>query len=81
MAKKKTKKNTNKKTSSQTINKKKIVRILLPIGIVAVAIYLLYTIIHLIIVPTDAFIIKNDVIVEEESTIRICNKRRKNSKR
>lgn len=62
-------------------NKNKIIKILLPISIIAIIIYLLYTIIHLIIIPTDMFIIKNDVISTEETTIRIRNKRRKNSKR
>lgn len=80
MAMKKTRENASKKTSPQKINKKKIIRVLLPISIVAIIVYLLYTIIHLIIVPTDMFVIRNDIISAEETTIRICNKRRKNGK-
>lgn len=69
MATKKTKMSKNKKKSSYKINKKKIVKILLPISILTIAIFILYTIINLIIVPTEMFIIKNDTISTEEGSI------------
>ena len=69
MATKKTKMSKSKKKSSYKINKKKIVKILLPISILTIAIFILYTIINLIIVPTEMFIIKNDTISTEEGSI------------
>lgn len=69
MATKKTKMSKNKKKSLYKINKKKIVKILLPISILTIAIFILYTIINLIIVPTEMFIIKNDTISTEEGSI------------
>ncbi len=69
MATKKTKMSKSKKKSSYKNNKKKIVKILLPISILTIAIFILYTIINLIIVPTEMFIIKNDTISTEEGSI------------
>lgn len=70
MATKKTK--VSKKTHNkklQKINKKKIGEILLPASVLAIAIFILCTIINLIIVPTEMFVIKNDMISLEESVI------------
>lgn len=65
----------SKKKSSYKINKKKTIKILLPISMLAILVLILYTIINLIINPTEMFVIKNDTISTEESAIRICNKR------
>ncbi|MBQ2917335.1 MAG: hypothetical protein IJE59_04110 [Clostridia bacterium] len=73
MATKKTKVSKNSKKphnkKSRKINKNKISRVLLPATALAIGMFILYTIINLIIVPTEMFVIKNDTISSEESVI------------
>lgn len=57
------------KEKINNISKSKTLKILLPICIVSIIIYILYTVIRLIIVPTDMFIIENGTISSEESTV------------
>lgn len=66
MATKKTKQSKNKEVRK---SKNKIAKIILPITTISIVIFILYTIINLIIVPTDMFVIKKDIILSEESAI------------
>ncbi len=62
----------NKETNSKkkiNIDKKKILKILLPVCIIGVVIYALYMIIQLIIVPADMIVIENGTIFSEESAV------------
>lgn len=70
MAKKKT-----KNVKSKKINKKDIVKMLIPLIGVIIFIYVLYKIISLIVVPTDIVMIENGTIFNEEDAVRLCNKR------
>ena len=70
MAKRKKKNKKNYKA-----NKKDIIKMLIPFIVAATFIYVLYKIIRLIIVPTDIVMIENGTIFNEESAIRICDKR------
>ena len=60
---------TSRKQKRKKTNKKDIVKMLIPLGAAIVFIYVLYRIIKLIIVPTDMFMIVNDTIFNEESTV------------
>ena len=59
MAKKKSKKN----------NKKRIIELILLASIVTLIIYVIYSIISLAVVPTEVFMVQNDTISQQESTI------------
>lgn len=62
----------NKETNSKkkfNIDKKKILKILLPVCIIGVVIYALYMLIQLIIVPADMIVIENGTIFSEESAV------------
>lgn len=59
MAKKKSKKN----------NKKRIIELILLASIVTLIIYVIYSIISLAVVPTEVFMVQNDTISQEESSI------------
>ena len=48
---------------------------LIPIIAIVFLAYIIYKIIELIIAPTNIFMIENDTIFDEESAIRLCNKR------
>lgn len=63
----KNKEKSNKKKFN--IDKKKILKILLPVCIIGVIIYALYMIVQLIIVPTDMIVIENGTIFSEESAV------------
>lgn len=60
---------------SKKTNKKDIIKMLIPLIVAVIFIYVLYKIIKLIIVPTDIVMIENGTIFNEESAIRICYKR------
>lgn len=64
-----------KKSNSNETNKKKIIMICIIIAAFLIIFYSLYTIINLIISPTDSVIIESDKIYNEESAVRLCNKR------
>lgn len=68
-------KKVNNKSNSNEINKKKIIIICIIVIISLIIVYSLYTIINLIISPTDSVIIDSDKIYNEETAIRLCNKR------
>lgn len=68
-------KKVNKESNSNEINKKKIIMICIIVIISLIIVYSLYTIINLIISPTDSVIIDSDKIYNEETAIRLCNKR------
>ena len=59
MTKKKSKKN----------NKKRIIELILLASIVILIIYVIYSIISLAVVPTEVFMVQNDTISQEESSI------------
>lgn len=59
MAKKKSKKN----------NKKRIIELVLLASIVTLIIYVIYSIISLAVIPTEVFMVQNDTISQEESSI------------
>ena len=59
----------NKDSKKKTKHKNKIVKSLLPITALAIVIFIIYTIINLIIVPTEMFVINKDIISKEESSI------------
>lgn len=67
-----TKRIKNKKTYK--ISKKDIIKMLIPLIIAVIFIYVLYKIIKLIVVPTDIVMIENGTIFKEESATRICYK-------
>ena len=60
---------------SKKANKKDIIKMLIPLVVTVIFIYILYKIIKLIIVPTDIVMIENGMIFNEENAIRICYKR------
>ena len=76
--------NSNEEQSKESINlkhkfdKKKIGVYLL---ILAVFIYVCYTIYLLVKQPTDIFTVEEGKLYQEETNIRICNKKRKSGKR
>lgn len=59
----------NKKSNKKMTYKSKMAKTLLTITALAIVIFIVYTIINLIIVPTEMFVIKKDIIFKEESTI------------
>ena len=59
MAKKKSKKN----------NKKRIIELVLLASIVTLIVYVIYSIISLAVIPTEVFMVQNDTISQEESSI------------
>lgn len=68
-------KKAKKKSNLGGVSKKKIIMICIIIAAFLIIFYSLYTIINLIISPTDSVIINSDIIYNEESAIRLCNKR------
>ena len=74
----KTKSEIDNKVKKKNIDKKKIGIYLL---ILAVFIYVCYTIYLLVKQPTDIFTVEEGKLYQEETNIRICNKKRKSSKR
>ncbi len=54
---------------SKKIDKKDIVKMLIPLIIVALFIYVIYKIISLIVIPTDMFMVENGTISDEESSV------------
>lgn len=68
-------KEVKKKSNSTKTNKKKIIMICIIIATFLIIFYSLYTIVNLIISPTDSVIIESDTITNEETAIRLCNKR------
>lgn len=64
--------NTNKKVK---IDKKNVVKILIPLIAIILFIYIIYKVTNLIIVPTDMVMVENGTIYNEESAVRIRNKR------
>lgn len=68
-------KKVKKKSNSAEVSKKKIITICAIIIISMIVVYSLYTVINLIISPTDSVIIESGIITNEESAIRLCNKR------
>ena len=60
---------------NKKIQKNNIVKMLIPIIAIVFLAYIIYKIIELIIAPTNIFMIENDTIFDEESAIRLCNKR------
>ncbi len=68
-------KKVKKKSNLDAMSKKKMIIICAIIIAFFIIVYGLYTIINLIISPTDSVIIESDTITNEESAIRLCNKR------
>lgn len=64
--------NTNKKMK---IDKNNVVKILIPLIAIILFIYIIYKVTNLIIVPTDMVMVENGTIYNEESAVRIRNKR------
>lgn len=67
-------KKVNKKSNLDGTSKRKIIMVCIIIVSFLIIVYSLYTIINLIISPTDSVIIDRDIIYNEESAIRLCNK-------
>ena len=59
---------------SKKTNKKDIIKMLIPLVVAVIFIYIVYKIISLIVVPTDIVMIENGIIFNEESATRICDK-------
>lgn len=68
-------KKVTKKSNLDEARKRKIIMICIIIAAFLIIFYSLYTIINLIISPTDSVIIESDKIYNEESAVRLCNKR------
>lgn len=68
-------KKVNKKSNLDAMSKKKMITICAIIIIFLIIVYSLYTVINLIISPTDSVIIESGIITNEESAIRLYNKR------
>lgn len=68
-------KKVTKKSNLDGARKRKIIMFFIIIATFLIIFYSLYTIINLIISPTDSVIIDSDKIYNEESAIRLCNKR------
>lgn len=49
--------------------------VILGVIVIAIIIYVIYSIINLAVKPTDSFLVENGKISFEESALRICNKR------
>ena len=47
--------------------------------IIVLIAYVVFRVVSLIAVPSDVVVIEDGIISQEESAIRICNSRRKNS--
>ncbi|MCI8345212.1 MAG: hypothetical protein HFJ42_04505 [Clostridia bacterium] len=54
-------------------NKINIKHVIIAILIIAVIIYVIYSIINLAVKPTQSFLVENGKISFEESALRICN--------
>ena len=61
------------KSKSKKVNNNRIFIILAIIIAILAVVYSLYTIIKLVIKPTDSVMVRNDTISKEESAIRVCN--------
>ena len=61
--------------------KNRLISISLLLISIIIILYILYRVISLVVVPTNSVIVENGVITAEESAIRVCYKRWKNSKR
>lgn len=61
------------KRKSKKVNNNRIFIILAIIIAILAVVYSLYTIIKLVIKPTDSVMVRNDTISKEESAIRVCN--------
>ena len=64
-----------KKSKTKKLNKKEIAKILIPITVAIIIIYVMHKVIDLIMTPTDVFMIEYGTIYNEESAIRLCDKR------
>lgn len=69
MAKKNVRTNISRLQKSKKINKKDIVRMVIPLVVITLFIYAIYKIISLIIVPTDMVMVENGTISNEESAV------------
>lgn len=63
--------NKSKRVKKKKINKKDIVKILIPLVGIIILLYVLYKIFSLIIVPTDVVVIENGTILNEEEAVRL----------
>lgn len=61
------------KSKSKKVNNNRIFIILAIVIAILAVVYSLYTIIKLVIKPTDSVMVRNDTISKEESAIRVCN--------
>ena len=59
--------------------KNNIIRMLFLSLIIVLIAYVVFRVVSLIAVPSDVVVIEDGIISQEESAIRICNSRRKNS--
>ena len=74
MAKKNVGASSARPKKSKKTNKKDIIKMLIPLVVAVIFIYIVYKIISLIVVPTDIVMIENGIIFNEESATRICDK-------
>ncbi len=73
MAKDKRKKSKGNKKLKLKLNNK-VFKILIPVIACAILAYVIYSIIELILVPTEMTLVENGTISQEETAIRIYNK-------
>ena len=66
---------TKKKKQEKNKKIKNIAKILVPIIAIILFVYIIYKFVNLIVVPTDIVVIENGTIYNEESAVRVCNKR------
>ena len=53
--------------NQRKLDKIKIIKLILLLAMIAIVIHIIYSVIKLVIVPTDVFLVKNDEICQEES--------------